>query len=322
MSKKIYVHIGAHKSASTTIQQNLAFNKDKLKDSGVAYISPSEIAKSALGRHFRSISIGELDQEDSYLRSLSAARESMIKLLSQHQEPNVVFSWEGFLGHSGLDLYNGFYTKIDVVSKSIKYIFGDYFFRILLVVRRQDDFIESCYLQQIKEQRSIDFVSFVDEIKPSKISWLYIAEILSNSVGRDNFSVIPFEAIKTLGTKKFIEKCLNLLLGGGNVGSDFICKESSNHSISAEGVDIALKALPLIADPSEKKSFIRFVFSTFSSSKYGRARYFDSFNKRLMLKYCRDDNVTLFNRYILSDLDHDDCFGSSCLGYYVRDIGF
>lgn len=322
MQRDVYVHLGAHKSASTTLQQNLELNKEYLKEKGFWYITPSEIAKSPLGRHFRGISQNKFNTEDFYLDSVSHAKKSAENLIKSapDEKLKIIFSWEGFLGHSALDYYQGIYTTIDLVARSAAEIFGSHNARFLIVIRRQDDFIESCYLQQIKEKRALSFNNFVTNLAPAKMSWLSILDSVAKVCGKENISVVPFELIRDLGTRGFVTECLERLTSEIGVATDFTWKEKANPSISGVGVDIALQTLPLLDNEDVKKDFVRFVFSNLSSSKHGKPRYLDDFARRLLLTNCRNDNAAVFKEYMSCYLDDLNERNENIFRYYMNSV--
>ena len=156
--KRVHLHIGAHKSASTTIQRNLLTNRDKVKDEfKIGYIGGGDLYRRGVGKHFVKLAQGYFSdgKDEEYISSIEAAKCSIKELFTSIKEADVVISWEGILGHSALDQYRGIYTHSKRISESLKSIFSDFETEITIVVRRQDDFIESCYLQQIKENLSL-----------------------------------------------------------------------------------------------------------------------------------------------------------------------
>lgn len=324
--KDIYVHLGAHKSASTTLQHNLRLNKELLREKGFLYISPAEMGPLPLGRHFRGISQKKFDADESlYLESISNAKSSLKDLINSDvsEKLKIIFSWEGFFGHSSLDKYQGIYTTNSLVGRSLAEIFGEYNTHFLMVTRRQDDFIESCYLQQIKEKRAIRFDGFVKNIDPARLSWLIILESIVANCGRDRVSAVPFELIKHVGAQGFVEECLRKLTGEENITQGFSWKEKANPSISGVGVEIALQTLPLLNNQDRKNEFIRFVFSSLSSAKHGKARYLDDFSKNLILEVCRNDNRALFDRYMSDYLRETNALyehGQKVFQYYMNEL--
>lgn len=51
MTKSIYIHIGPHKTGTTTLQFSLFLNKDKLKKNGILYPDSGIISAKLPGHH-------------------------------------------------------------------------------------------------------------------------------------------------------------------------------------------------------------------------------------------------------------------------------
>jgi len=300
--KKIFLHIGAHKSASTTIQVNLQVNSSLLSDRyGVEYIGPSIIQASSIGEHFKQLSNNTFIDEGSYKKSLLAAKNCLNEFVNGSLLSNILISWEGFLGHSALDKYQGIYTHSDKVSESIKYIFGEFQPRILLVVRRQDDFIESCYLQQIKETRSLDFSEFVDKIDVNSLSWLDVYNSF-NRCFKNSVTIFPFEIIREIGASSFIQYCMSTLLEFDLNTSEFEIHENFNASFSKYGVDISRELLPKV-DKRVRPELNKILFRQLSSNKFGKAKYFNQFERRLIKAKCFQSNSELFTKIDMEGVD-------------------
>jgi len=300
--KKVFIHIGAHKSASTTIQVNLSANSSiLLEDYGVEYIGPSLIQSSDIGRHFKDLACGNLVDNDSYAKSLEAAKECFIDTANEILSDNILISWEGFLGHSGLDKYQGIYPHSNKVSESIEYIFGEFNPRILLIIRRQDDFIESCYLQQIKECRSLSFSEFVDKIDINCLSWLDVYNSF-NKYFENSITVFPFELIREIGTSNYIQHCMSNLLGFDLKVDNFVIHECLNPSFSEYGVNMSLELLPKINE-STRAELNKILFRQLSSNKYGKAKYFNQFERKLIKDKCFQSNYDIFTKLNKEGID-------------------
>ena len=299
--KKIHLHIGAHKSASTTIQRNLINNIEKLNEEfELNFIGGTELSSRPIGQHFRKISKGYFtsDKYDEYLSSIEAAKSSIIELLESIKEANIIISWEGFLGHSALDKYEGIYTYSKQISESLKSIFVGYEPEITIVVRRQDDFIESCYLQQIKENRSLSFDEFISAINIKNISWLKIVNDFEGNFKGD-VNVIPFESIKYLGTKSFLELFLSMVKGEHIKINDYTLVEKANPSFSALGVEVSRNLLPKLSK-NRRGELNKILFSELSSVKYAKASFVNEFYRKLIVNKCSKENEVLFDKYIFN----------------------
>ncbi len=312
--KNIYMHIGSHKSASKTLQRNLRMNLEVLRRDFNCYrIDDPIINKSDVGIHFRRLSRSMLYDSPSYNESLKRAKDAFDDLIVNVEAEHILISWEGFLGHSALDRYGGIYTHSRFVADSLKIICSGYNARLLIVVRRQDDFIESCYLQQIKENRSLGFAEFTQMIDIGKISWVNVVRPFVECFG-DDFSVCPFEYIKEGGSLGFIEYCLSSLLNRSFKAVGFSIIEQANASFSKTGVDISRELLPKL--PRKRRAELnKILFQEFSSIRYGKAKYFGGFERQLIKSHCFNSNKTLFDKHIVKEVSGR-CFEMSNVENY------
>ncbi|MCC4264620.1 hypothetical protein LL240_09125 [Oceanimonas baumannii] len=291
MTNNFYIHIGAHKAASTTLQVNLSRYKDELlKKNNITYIGPAEISPSPIGEHFRKLSKGKLKNNFEFNESIKQCRAYLQEEFDCHE--NILLSWEGFLGHSSLNIYGGIYTHSQDVALSLELIFQKKLKSILLIIRQQHDFIESCYLQQVKECKSISFNEFTDNINTKKISWLKITESFPYQATK----VIPFEIIHEIGSKRFIDLCVSHLTDIDINFEGTILNGHLNPSFSELGVKLSLETLPLLP-PEKRRDFNKILFSQFSNINYPRASFFTKMTKNLIKSACEEDNIKTLKKY-------------------------
>lgn len=310
MAKKIYLHIGAHKSASTTIQANTRASKDFLKtEYGISCLLPEDISGTKFAEHFQGITGRErvLGAEE-YHKSLQSAKRCMVEMIESCTTEDVVISWEGVLGHCSLDLYGGIYTHSKLVAESLGAVFQTYPTKVIMLIRKQDTFIESCYLQQIKAGRFLSFDEFTSGIDVARMSWVDIANDLAEIFGK-SLLIVPFEVIKDLGTSIFVESTLSYLTGKTLTLDRTKVTDRANESMSSYGVEIARELFPHLSD-SNRNALRKIIFTEFSGSKFGRAVYFNSFSRRLIGEATKADNTNLYQNYLgkfiaFSGLDAD-----------------
>ena len=295
--KKLYLHIGAHKAASTTIQKNLIENRELLLErDGVRFLSRHDLSNSSFIEHFKNLSRRKGLQESEYRKSLEVARSSIVETVNEFNEEEIFISWEGIFGHSALDIYEGIYTHVERVAESLVYIADKIDIKVLLIVRRQDEFIESCYLQQVKERRTITFDEFTDKININNISWYEITKVLDKYLG-EKIKIVPFEYIKDVGTRSFIEFVLFVLTGREILLDGFSITEKSNPSYSQYGVEMALELLPKLNKESQVKVG-KMLFNELGNDKFKKARFFSNFNRSILLEFVQKDNTSLLDEYI------------------------
>lgn len=297
MKKKVYIHIGAHKSASTLIQQNMRENRALFREKyDVDYLLVENLVDTPFIRHFRAIANTEKAMsEHRFFESVEKTTEYIDEAISLSPCGKILISWEGILGHSALDRYQGIYTHVKTVSESLKAIFKNQDCRVVLIVRKQDSFIESCYLQQIKEGRTLSFQEFIESIDIHKISWCNIADTLESDFG-ENFGVVPFESITILGAKLFLGSFFNFLMGEEIDMEEVALIENANSGLSARGVDISREILPYISEKN-LRAMKKLIFAEFNSSKLGKASFFDGFTRALIKKANAEGNRELYIRY-------------------------
>ncbi|MCE8002218.1 hypothetical protein [Billgrantia ethanolica] len=313
--KRIFLHIGAHKSASTTIQRTLRANNELVETRyGFSFIGGQELKGTAVATHFRSIANKEILNQHDFAKSIKDAKEDLKRVLNNCGKNDVIISWEGILGHSSLDIYKGIYTHHLVVAESIKEIFGDELVNAIMVVRKQDAFIESCYLQQIKEQRSLSFDEFVEAIDIKNLSWHDVASSCHNKLP-GKFTALPFELILELGTEVFIEKFLYILTKKRCSLNGFNVIKQANASFSEYGVRLSREILPKVSGV-RKKEINRILFKEFSSDKYGKASFFNSFNRESLRLCLKEDSTLMFDHFLAPSLIKSGCSPELIKKYY------
>ena len=93
---------------------------------------------------------------------------------------------------------------------AISYLTEGFDTKIVILVRRQDTYIESLYNQLIKRQELRDFSTFLDEIPLKNFDWTDAADTYTDYFGRDNVTVLPFErqVLNSANIESFVEAVL------------------------------------------------------------------------------------------------------------------
>lgn len=301
MKKKLYIHIGAHKCASTTIQKNLAANEEILAEQGVRVFLKKDIFPSTLDQLFKKIARNDFADDAEYQSLADASKADMNNILSDlGGEERALISYEGFLGGSYLDRSESLYPNSGKALEAIREITADYDVKIIFLVRQQPGFIESCYLQQVKEWRGIKFGEYLRRIDLYQMSWLKIAEQIENIFGRDNMLIYPFEEIKK-GTEPYLRKILSYVVEG-EFGADIHIRERSNSSLTKEGVKeiyrINEKIVRAGLSPEEAQKVRNENKKRIFNMKGRRAEYMNKFVADKIIEHYSEDNKKLFERYI------------------------
>ena len=186
-------HIGTLKTGTTSLQNFLYINQDKLKNEGWNYPHFTEIKNPNIKfdqRNGQSLLVSFLKKDDdTFEECLNYIEEN----LKTH---NIIISAEGIWRLNNID---------EFFSKIVKH-FSNINIKVVVYLRRQDQYLESIYNQFVKtianETRNLD--QFVEYAEQNKIT-RYIDKLtkLENVLG-ENLIVKRFEKESFQGSKKDI----------------------------------------------------------------------------------------------------------------------
>lgn len=147
--KKLYLHIGTHKTGTTTIQHGLEINNSILKEHNFYYLTDGESYES----YRKCINNFNVYNKDRYFCIYSILPKDIINKIDYD---NVIISCENFSW-----LFS--YEEINEVKKDL----GKYFDQIKIIsyIRRQDRYLISHYQEAAKPNRPASYF-YGDEMTP------------------------------------------------------------------------------------------------------------------------------------------------------------
>ena len=183
MKKKLYIHIGMHKTGTSSIQQFSVANSDYLASKGFYYPSVPRpfIRNFVAGHHLLPWYILQHPVPDSFFGKYSDNKDQLVPdLIADIQTSgyeSVVFSSEEF------DRLNSDQVKV------LREYFSDFSVQIIVYLRRKDLFVESLYQTEVvynHMQKSVD-----DYIKEEDLPLNYYDFIIrwQNVFGAENVKV-------------------------------------------------------------------------------------------------------------------------------------
>ncbi len=193
--KTLHFHIGSERCGSTLIQA--FFNQD--------------VAKQALAQ-YGLVYDPEIFLETAKLTPLTGFDEARLRpiretLFARHLEADYdgVFTTQELL--LGLAHDSGVSNRCAMTAKIAAYLTEGFDTRLIIVLRRQDTFVESLYNQVIKRGETRDFATFVDELPLDNYHWDRVVDTFADRFGRDAVTVIPFEkaVVASAGRTNFVE---------------------------------------------------------------------------------------------------------------------
>lgn len=166
----LFIHIGTHKTGSTAIQRAFKADEKALVRGGLARLRSCDM-----------IALPSLSPQEVLDMSAALKEEA-----GRHSAGPMRFlmTSEGFSG----DPMKG-YADAPVIAARLRAATHGFDVRIIVFLRRQDDFIESWYTQRIHEGRSESFEQFFHDIRQEEMNWLRLVEAYAAVFGRENIIV-------------------------------------------------------------------------------------------------------------------------------------
>ncbi len=181
--KKLVVHVGAHKTATTYIQRLFLANRELLHSHGIHY-------HTMLKQTERLVRKSQFNPDNIDLSAIASTYCGELRT-----DCEVAFhSYEGFLGFPFTDglLYKNathFSSLLGEIQKQLKCEL-----EVIFTVRRQDEFLQSWYIQSVKEGAVWDFSTFMRDVDWESMNWLKLASNFKAIT--ENIVVFPYECIK------------------------------------------------------------------------------------------------------------------------------
>jgi len=264
---KFYIHIGTHKTGTSVIQTFLRKNRKVLKKDNVIYISiPYFWYNICKYNKFKDIPQEIITKSVNYFNKY--ARMYKIGILS----------WECLSGN----IYKG-YTNAHVIAEFLSKVFDRYDTYIILFLRRQDDFLESFYMQMIHEGNILTFEEFKKiYIKPGEGYFDYLHIIRSYEEFFSN------KVLLNIYDKKRYSKDFNqiifdfLLITNLHKNEAFIYVKNTsdgNVGFSKEAYLISQLLYPKLS--AQERAFLRNIMQEFLPKKFYESYSFFSPEERL-----------------------------------------
>ena len=177
---------------------------------------------------------------------------------------------------------------------ALKYLTMGQEVSIVCIVRRQDKYLESYYLQKIQGGLSMTFEDFLAQIDLGAISWKNVVDIAEDVFGKDNITIFPFETIYS-SEEAFLRRFISCFSD-----SDLFDYSNldipKNRSYSEVALQLALLGNKLL-EPEERKLLRRFLQEHFSNATHPRAKLMTRERSAEVLGMHSEGNIALFAKY-------------------------
>lgn len=255
---RVVFHIGAHKTGSSLVQKFLRDNRPALERKGLHYI-PRRETNTLVGW-------------GKALRNEPERLRGRLEGVAAQTYRAAVVSHENSMGRPFVRDVPGLYPGAQHNLIALSQILEGFDYRVVLYIRPQADFVESCYLQTLHEGGTKTFAEWTTElVRLEDLSWRPLVATMHEAFGADRTIVKDFNDIK-LGQDEYLRRFFAAV--GVDPGVAVSYKPVRNPSVSDKGMQMALAINSLIETPEQRKAARVFLQKHFSNRSYPRPRLF------------------------------------------------
>ena len=181
MKPTLWIHIGTHKTGTTSIEAFLKTNRTALADQGIGLLTFPRDARRALREH--------AEGQEAAATNLANTLEHLITKQSRAcaNQPNTyILSWEGFCGNASKG-YSDAHLMANALNVASKYCNLNPY--IILYIRPQEEFISSYYSQTVKDGKTKSIQEFLHDLPSASFNWLRLTETFERQFGTDQVVV-------------------------------------------------------------------------------------------------------------------------------------
>ena len=274
--KNLYLHIGTHKTGTSAIQMTLHNINDTLKSMDYRWIEESYWL-------YKRFTPEEINGVVSYIESLT--------LFPQR---NLIFSSEGYSGGLAHDV-----AIVEQKAEILGKILSGFNVKVILYLRRQDQFIESMYSQGIHEGNCYTFEQYINEaIDYKNLDWQKLIDIFALHFGDKNIIVRPYEQNQFYQNNIINDffSCIGL-----KDKIQFSQLPKFNKSYSHRSVRIA-RYMNSILSTQEEKDQIRSILQNIDTKEvFDKHVYMKPEKRQEIMKYFEDSNTHVSRNYFHQD---------------------
>jgi len=199
--KTIHFHIGSGRCGSTLVQ--VCFNDGPLRD-----------LLAQFGIHVDMNVYTALNA----IAPITGFNEAALKpIRAEHFRPHKVSAHAGYFftqeAMIGMAFERGVPNFCADMCDALDYLTDGFELRPIIILRRQDGFIESLYNQMLKRGETRDFGTYLDEFPLENLEWDAVCAPFAERFGAGLTSIIPFDrpVLQGAGDDHFIQAMMRAL---------------------------------------------------------------------------------------------------------------
>ena len=280
--KEIYIHIGTHKTGTTSIQKVLSTYERKSINEEWKYIKSPRCTKNFMTSTQYDITL---------VNKFKTEIDTAIKKEKSAQK--FILSSEALSGNP----CNG-YLNSDVVSLMLKEATKNYHVKIIIYLRSQDDFLESMYTQTIHEGGTSNFNTFLSHFDhPNSLNYDIFLRNFEVSFGLSNLHVQSYSHVSKEGLLKDFSKIIK---------SELLFKSApttrKNISYSRDALEIA-RICNSKLNTQQKKKIRKTLQKIMFKEKSESFSFFTHTARITFMEKYKTSNNGIAKRYFKGDLD-------------------
>lgn len=272
MKPLLFLHIGTHKTGSTAIQRALPVGGAPALKAGLVRLDiRGDVARA------------NWTEEDA-----SALRANLASQIVPGVQ-RYLLTCEGFSG----DPLRG-YANAPVAAERLRAATADFEVRVVVFLRRQDDFLESIYTQLIHQGGSQSFDEFLSQLPPGGPNWRQLLDAYAAEFGRDQLIVRRYHAAFYPRPESLLEDFCSIL---GIPASALPRPEATpNQGYSHEAQELARICNPHLNEVGRRQ--LRQLLQKISPKPVFQSyTYLDLPARRLLLEACAESNAAVAREF-------------------------
>jgi hypothetical protein len=296
---RLVLHVGIHKTGTTTLQIALETLRKQLRAKGVALITISQMKKLPHEADWGIRRTADQKESGEFRGELLELVEREIgRVQRKSGEPvrQVLITNERMVGARMPSEGDSprFRPAAEAAISDIIAAVDPEEVHVALYTRRQDRLMESCYLWEVQRGRSHSITDQFPFLEEPVMTFSTLAERIKGIPRITSLRVRPFEIIGG-GTHAYLDDFLsNLGMRGELDFSRLGTNPMANVSYSHRALEVARLVNPLLDTPEQRTATRRYLKSMFPTGMYPPAKILaDDQRERIIAAY-RIDNERLF----------------------------
>lgn len=290
--RKINIHVGAHKTATTFIQKVLRANRETLSRRGIKYIPMQNVRKN-------------LTRKILAYKHRGVSRSSTVRGIREYidekftaEYTTLVISDENLIGscreiYRRSDLYPGTADRLRLLADALQ----DYDVNVFICVRGYVDFFPSAYCEYLRHNDFIRFEKFLKGIDSKGEYWARVVSDIAAVFGLSNTHVWRYEDFR-----KGVNRVMADLIASDDVALLYDI-DDARPSMSQLSMR-ALYKLDEVLAPAETRKLVKAVTAAFPKDEgyEGYSPWSDRQRSLWATKYKNEVDIIRQHNGVLMDL--------------------